>query len=93
MKKGNLGPCLINIGFGNVVSASRVIAIVTPGSSPMKRMREEARERGKLIDATQGRKTRAIIITDSDHVILSALQSETITQRFSSEGEEGEEEI
>jgi regulator of extracellular matrix RemA (YlzA/DUF370 family) len=72
---------LINIGFGNVVSVTRVIAIVTPGSSPMKRLREEAGERGKLIDATQGRKTRSIIVTDSDHVILSALQVETITQR------------
>lgn len=76
---------LINIGFGNVVSASRVISVVAPGSSPIKRMREEAGGRGKLIDATQGRKTRAIIITDSDHVILSALQVETITQRFQSE--------
>ncbi len=73
---------LVNIGFGNIVSASRVRAVVAPGSSPIKRMREEAGERGKLIDATQGRKTRAIIITDSDHVILSALQVETITQRF-----------
>lgn len=82
MRNPNKGSGLINIGFGNVVSASRIIAIVTPGSSPIKRMREEARERGKLIDATQGRKTRAIIITDSDHVILSALQAETITQRF-----------
>jgi regulator of extracellular matrix RemA (YlzA/DUF370 family) len=72
---------LINIGFGNVVSVARVISIVTPGSSPMKRLREEAGERGKLIDATQGRKTRSIIITDSDHIILSALQVETITQR------------
>ena len=72
---------LINIGFGNVVSFTRVIAIVTPGSSPMKRLREEAGERGKLIDATQGRKTRSIIVTDSDHIILSALQVETITQR------------
>jgi regulator of extracellular matrix RemA (YlzA/DUF370 family) len=88
-----MGPTLINVGFGNVVSASRVIAIVSPGSSPIKRMREEARERGKLIDATQGRKTRAIIITDSDHVILSALQSETITQRFLSEGVTGDEGI
>lgn len=85
MKKSSKGLTLINIGFGNVVSAPRVIAVVAPGSSPMKRMREEAGERGKLIDATQGRKTRAIIITDSDHVILSALQVETITQRFISE--------
>ncbi len=85
MKKSDKGLRLINIGFGNIVSASRVIAVVAPGSSPIKRMREEAGERGKLIDATQGRKTRAIIVTDSDHVILSALQVETITQRFQSE--------
>ncbi|MBI5676383.1 MAG: DUF370 domain-containing protein [Nitrospirae bacterium] len=76
---------MINIGFGNVVSSNRVIAIVAPGSSPIKRLREEAGERGKLIDATQGRKTRSIVVTDSDHVILSALQVETITQRFLSE--------
>lgn len=92
MKKLRKGFGLLNIGFGNVVSASRIIAIVTPGSSPIKRMREESRERGKLIDATQGRKTRAIIITDSDHVILSALQAETITQRLTSEGEHAAEE-
>ena len=85
MKKTHAGFFFINIGFGNVVSAARVIAVVAPGSSPMKRMREEAGERGKLIDATQGRKTRAIIITDSDHVILSALQVETITQRMHTE--------
>jgi regulator of extracellular matrix RemA (YlzA/DUF370 family) len=85
MNKIGKGLALINIGFGNVVSASRVIAVVAPGSSPMKRVREEAVERGKLIDATQGRKTRAIVITDSDHIILSALQVETITQRFTSE--------
>ncbi len=78
-------PFLLNIGFGNVVSTSRIIAIVTPDSSPMKRLRDEAKKRGKLIDATEGRKTRSIIITDSDHVILSALQVETITQRFFSE--------
>ncbi len=82
MKGTERGFSLINIGFGNVVSASRVIAIVAPGSSPIKRIREEAGSKGKLIDATQGRKTRAIIISDSDHVILSALQVETITQRF-----------
>ncbi len=74
-------PFLLNIGFSNVVSTSRIIAIVTPDSSPMKRLRDEAKKRGKLIDA----KTRSIIITDSDHVILSALQVETITQRFFSE--------
>jgi regulator of extracellular matrix RemA (YlzA/DUF370 family) len=85
MKKTGAGFPLINIGFGNVVSASRVIAVIAPGSSPIRRLREEAGERGKLIDATQGRKTRAIIITDSDHVILSALQVETVTQRFLSD--------
>ncbi len=89
MKKGDIGPVLINIGFGNVVSASRVIAIVTPGSSPMKRLREEAKKRGKLVDATEGRRTRSIIVTDSDHIILSALQTETITQRFGDGKEEG----
>ncbi len=89
MKKGDISPVLINIGFGNVVSASRVIAIVTPGSSPMKRLREEAKKRGKLVDATEGRRTRSIIVTDSDHIILSALQAETITQRFG----EGREEV
>lgn len=93
MKKSNKRSGLINIGFGNVVSASRIIAIVAPGSSPIKRMREEARERGKLVDATQGRKTRAIIITDSDHIILSALQAETITQRFLFKGRDSGEEI
>ncbi len=76
---------LINIGFGNVVVASRVVAILTPVSSPMKRFKNGARENGKLVDATHGRKTRAIIITDSDHVILSAVQPETITQRFPQE--------
>ena len=75
---------LINIGFGNVVSGDRVIAIVNPESSPVKRMKDEAKAAGKLIDATYGRKTRAILITDSNHVILSALQPETIAQRFKS---------
>lgn len=84
-----MSPVLVNIGFGNVVSAARVIAIVTPGSSPMKRLREEAKKRGKLVDATEGRRTRSIIITDSDHIILSALQAETITQRFVEGKEEG----
>lgn len=72
----------VNIGFGNIIYLSRIIAIVNPGSSPMKRLKEEAKNRGKLIDATEGRKTRSIIITDSDHVILSALQVETILQRI-----------
>jgi len=83
MKRAGRGLSVINIGFGNVVSASRIIAVVAPDSSPIKRLREEAADRGKLIDATQGRRTRAIIITDSDHVVLSSLQVETITQRLS----------
>ena len=82
MKRGEFWPVLVSVGFGNVVAASRVIAIVTPGSAPMKRMRDEARKNGSLIDATEGRRTRSIIITDSHHIILSALQAETITQRF-----------
>ena len=81
MKK-DANPILVNIGFGNVVASAKVVAIVVPGSAPIKRMREEAGKRGKLVDATQGRRTRSIIVTDSDHVILSALQAETITQRF-----------
>jgi extracellular matrix regulatory protein A len=82
MKKGEHIPILVNIGFGNVVAASRVVAIVTPGSAPMKRLREEAKKTGRLIDATEGRRTRSIIVTDSNHIILSAIQAETITQRF-----------
>ena len=73
---------LLNIGFGNVVARDRVVAIVTPGSAPIKRMKDHARETGKLVDATQGRRTRAVIVTDSDHVILSAIAAETITQRL-----------
>ena len=75
---------LLNIGFGNTVVARRVICIVTPGSAPMKRLKEDAKEDKRLIDATQGRRTRSIIITDSNHVILSAIQAETISQRFES---------
>ncbi|NLY41447.1 MAG: DUF370 domain-containing protein [Desulfovibrionales bacterium] len=75
---------LLNIGFGNAVVASRVVAIIGPTSSPMRRLREEARQAGRLIDATQGRKTRSIIITDSNHCILSSIQAETISQRFNS---------
>lgn len=78
---------MLNIGFNNGVVASRIIAIVNPTSSPMKRLREEARQKGTLIDATQGRKTRSIIITDSSHVILSAIQAETISNRLSEGGD------
>ena len=73
---------LINIGFGNMVSAGRLIAIVSPESAPIKRMVQEARENGMLIDATYGRRTRAVLVMDNDHVILSALQPETISRRF-----------
>jgi regulator of extracellular matrix RemA (YlzA/DUF370 family) len=73
---------LLNIGFGNFVVASRVVAIVSPASSPMRRLREDARAENRLVDATQGRKTRSIIITDSNHVVLSGIQAETIGQRF-----------
>jgi regulator of extracellular matrix RemA (YlzA/DUF370 family) len=74
---------LLNIGFGNVISTSRIIAIINPGSSPIKKLREEAKQKGKLIDATEGKKMRSIIITDSDHIILSAIQVDTLVQRIS----------
>ena len=73
---------LINIGFGNIVSANRIIAIVSPESAPVKRLVQEAREKSMLIDATYGRRTRAVIVTDSDHIILSAVQPETVAQRL-----------
>lgn len=73
---------LINIGFGNIVSANRIVAIVSPESAPIKRIIQEAREQGMLVDATYGRRTRAVIITDSDHVILSAVQPETVANRL-----------
>jgi len=73
---------LINIGFGNIVSANRVIAIVSPESAPIKRIITDARDSRQLIDATYGRRTRAVIITDSGHVILSAIQPETVANRF-----------
>jgi len=74
---------LINIGFGNTVLSHRVVAVVMPGSAPMKRLREEARNSQRLVDATHGRRTRSIIVTDSNHVILSAVNAETISQRLS----------
>ncbi|MDV2685372.1 extracellular matrix/biofilm regulator RemA [Alkalihalophilus sp. As8PL] len=82
---------LINIGFGNIVSANRIISIVSPESAPIKRIIQDARDRNMLIDATYGRRTRAVIIADSDHVILSAVQPETVAQRLTSK-EEGSEE-
>lgn len=77
---------LVNIGFGNAVNAARILAVVSPDSAPIKRMIQEAKEQKLLIDATQGRRTRAVLITDSDHVILSYLQAETIMTRFNGEG-------
>ena len=73
---------LINIGFGNIVSANRIIAIVSPESAPIKRIIQEARDAQRLIDATYGRRTRAVVVTDSDHVILSAVQPETVAHRI-----------
>lgn len=73
---------LINIGFGNIVAADRVVAIVSPESAPIKRIISDARDRGQLVDATYGRRTRAVLIADSGHVILSAMQPETVANRF-----------
>ena len=84
---------LINIGFGNMVSASRLVAIVSPESAPIKRIIQDAKDRGTLIDATYGRRTRAVLVTDSDHVILSAVQPETVANRLNDRDEEDEEEI
>ncbi|GAA5415052.1 extracellular matrix regulatory protein A [Paraliobacillus ryukyuensis] len=82
---------LINIGFGNVVSANRIISIVSPESAPIKRIITVARENNKLVDATYGRRTRAVIITDSDHVVLSAVQPETVGQRVLSHEDDADE--
>lgn len=82
---------LVNIGFGNMVSADRMIAIVSPESAPIKRIIQEAKENGNLIDATHGRRTRAVIITDSDHIILTYLQAETVANRMSDENADDEE--
>jgi len=74
---------MLNIGYGNLIMANRVIAIISPQSAPVKRLREEAGERGKLLDATQGRRTRSVLVTDSDHVVLSAINPDTISSRLS----------
>ena len=83
---------LVNIGYGNMVSANRMVAIVSPESAPIKRIIQEAKERGTLIDATHGRRTRAVIITDSDHIILTYLQSETVANRITEENSDIEDE-
>jgi len=79
---------LLSLGHGNFVLTARVVAVVNPGSNPMRRLREDAKQAGRLIDATQGRKTRCLVITDSNHVILSSTQAETMRQRFQQEEEE-----
>ena len=81
---------LINIGFGNLVSAGRLVAIVSPESAPIKRIVQDARESARLIDATYGRRTRAVLITDSDHVILSAIQPETVANRMTDTAQDEE---
>lgn len=81
---------LVNIGFGNMVSVERIVAVISPDSAPIKRIVREAEDNGSLVNATYGRRTRAVIITDSDHIILSALQPETISGRLSGETEEKE---
>ena len=82
---------LVNIGFGNMISANRMVAIVSPESAPIKRMISDAKEKGNLIDATHGRRTRAVIITDSDHIILTYLQSETVANRITDDSIEDDE--
>ncbi len=82
MKKLKKDQNLLNVGFGNMVVANRVVAIAAPNSSPMKRLKDEARDVRRLIDVTHGRKTRSLIVMDSNHVVLSAIQTETISQRY-----------
>ncbi len=83
---------LVNIGFGNLVSADRIISIVSPESAPIKRIIQDSKERGTLIDATHGRRTRAVIITDCDHIILTYLQCETVANRIADENTVNDEE-
>ena len=83
---------LVNIGFGNMVSASRMVAIVSPESAPIKRIIQEARDKGTLIDATCGRRTRTVLVMDSDHVVLSAVAPETVGGRFEADDEEDDDE-
>ncbi len=83
---------LVNIGFGNLIAANRMIAIVSPESAPIKRIIQDAKERGTLIDATHGRRTRAVIFTDSDHIILTYLQAETVANRLNDENAVDDEE-
>ncbi len=83
---------LINIGFGNIVAANRIISIISPESAPIKRIIQEARDKGMLVDATYGRRTRAVVVTDSGHIILSAVQPETVANRLVAQTTDAEEE-
>ena len=78
---------LLSVGFGNTVIADRVVAIITPNSAPVKRLKDEAKEDKRLVDATHGRRTRSVIILDSNHVVLSAIQAETVSQRYAMMGD------
>lgn len=78
---------LLNIGYGNFVSRKRIVAIIAPGSAPIKRLRETAREEGRLIDLTQGRKTRCVLLTDTNHLVLSGVMSDTVAQRYENQDE------
>lgn len=82
-------PLFINVGFGNVVARHRIVAIITPDSAPIKKLKDIARQRAKLIDVSQGRRTRAVIVTDSDHVILSANSMDTLLKRLQGKEPEG----
>lgn len=85
LKTGNKNSIMVNIGFGNIVAAQRIISILSPASAPMKRLKDEARDMHLLVDATEGRRTRSIIVTDSGHIILSALGPETLLSRINEE--------
>ena len=83
---------LVNIGFGNIVAANRIISIISPDSAPLKRIIQEARDKGMLVDATYGRRTRAVVVVDSGHIILSAVQPETVANRLVAQTADSEEE-
>lgn len=84
---------LMNIGFGNVVNTAKIVAVVSPEAAPVKRMVQNAKQTGKVIDATQGRRTKSVIVTEEDHIILSALQPDTLVKRFHPNFDEGKGEI
>jgi regulator of extracellular matrix RemA (YlzA/DUF370 family) len=85
---GPARPRLLNVGYGNLVAAARIVAIVAPGAAPMRRLRRDASNRAKLVDATEGRRTRSILVLDSDHVVLSAINPETLAARLGGDGPE-----